>query len=263
MAALTAGCIDIETQMANAVKRYVVEGARVLTPEAETVDAVGRAQKEWESTHDDEVKRLRGELSVTPDEDRAVAVKGIGKATTVELHTVDEAVHEARMEEQEFRKAHCKIVQDLKVREVRSQHETEISHRLVALETKVRQEVRATSLRMLNNVLGEASLSELEALKVMDRLIYNSETRLGDALAVGSVCSYPVGGPTGAASGTIEVVGARATSGPTVVNDVDMVIVEEPPLALWHPIRLKTVWRWAGRRSWLCSNAHLAWWHPI
>lgn len=44
------------------------------------------------------MKRLRGEITVSRAEDRAVAVREIGEYTTEALHKVDEAVHESRKE---------------------------------------------------------------------------------------------------------------------------------------------------------------------
>lgn len=68
---------------------------------------------------------------------------------------------------------------------VREQIDAEVIRRLVELGAKVRQDIRASSIWMLNDERDKASYAGLEALMTMDLLCYDYITRFGYALAAG------------------------------------------------------------------------------
>lgn len=116
-----------------------------------------------------------------------------------------------------------------KDQDFRIQTDGEGSRSLVELEAKVRHDVRAPSIRILNDVYGQASHTCLEEIKAMYRLFYDTITRVGDEL-VTRVCGVRASvatGPTRVTEGPVGVVGVPVTSHPMAAGDAHVVVVKK------------------------------------
>lgn len=123
------------------------------------------------------------------------------------------------------------------------------------------QDVRASSIGMLNYLRGHASHTDLKDLKGKDWLLYDSINRVGAALdaGIGRVCAPVASGPTEESDVPIRSVSVLVA--PSLTEDRNL--PSWWSLSWRWRVRGPTWWRpiWRAEMRW--GMLRLEWWRPI